>query len=116
MVERGQHRINKKSVEITLHHPQQHRSPLRRTFRPNDTDTKEPAADSLWTVKVHCVSQIDSMETMQMYFENRRRSGGGQMVEFEVFKEEDMAYMTFDEEEGKFVFDILETFGHLCSL
>ena len=97
VVKREQHKINAKVVQVTLHHPRQDS-----TWQcpSNQKDDKEPADDSLWTVKVDSVSKIVSMETLQLYFENPRRSGGGAVAQFEVYKEEDRAYITYEEEEG----------------
>ena len=43
---------------------------------------------------------MKSMETLEYYFENTKRSGGGLTEKFEVYKEDDAAYITFEEEEG----------------
>ena len=92
IVERGQHKIGNETIVIPLHEP---KDKIRRHSHSDEEESQ------LCTVKVSGISKVESMETLQLYFENSRRSGGGTLVEFEVYKEDDIAFLTFEEEQGK---------------
>ena len=95
IVEREQHKIGNKTIAVTLHEP---KDKTRRQCSSSHSDEEE---SPLCTVKVSGISKVESMETLQLYFENSKRSGGGALVEFEVYKEDDTAFLTFEEEQGR---------------
>ena len=98
VVERGQHKVNNKKIEVSLQQPNQ-----RRPKTQSSTDA-EPPSESLCIVRVDGISNVKSMETLQYYFENAKRSGGGEMEDsgFEVYEEDDAVYITYKEEEGMY--------------
>ena len=53
------------------------------------------------TVEVRGLSKKTSQELMEMYFENSRRSGGGDVEE--VMIKDEVAYITFKEAEGAYL-------------
>lgn len=73
---------------------------------PKKKDAEEELADiqeeePKCTVKIKGVNKAASRDTLEFYFENERRSGGG---EIDVIKsdeeEEDVLYVTFKKSEG----------------
>ena len=99
VVERGQHKINGKEVEVSIHQPSK--------SSPKSQISTGEAPEPACIVRVDGVSRVQSLDTLQYYFENSRRSGGGAVKEFEVFKEDDVAYVTFEEEEGMVTMKLL---------
>ena len=96
-MERGQHIVNNKKIVVCLHqHNQPTKHPVVRTER-------ETSSEPQCTVRVEGISNVRSMETLEFYFDNARRSGGGGVNNFEVYKEDDAAYITFETEEGMFL-------------
>ena len=71
--------------------------PVRQATRTQVEEDEEP----LCSIKVTGVSKIGSKDTMEYYFENQKRSGGGSIKLLEVHKEEDYAYVTFGAEDGR---------------
>ena len=94
VVERGQHKVNNKKIEVCLHQPKQP------TKQPVVRMERETSTEPQCIVRVEGISNVRSMETLEFYFDNARRSGGGGVKQFEVYKEDDAAYITFETEEG----------------
>ena len=73
------------------------------------TTLTQQEEEPLCSIKVTGVSKIGSKDTIEFYFENQKRSGGGFIKLFDVHKEEDYAYVTFEAEDGK-------SFSYQCAL
>lgn len=52
------------------------------------------------TIQVKGVKPNLTTNILQLYFENRKRSDGGAILEMKVFPEEERALITFQDEEG----------------
>ena len=72
----------------------------RTDFQAVPKDVKEDEQSMLNAVKVTNISNLGHSDTLQFYFENARKSGGGTIVNFEVHEEDDFALVTFQEEKG----------------
>ena len=53
------------------------------------------------TVRVNGLPKSCSQEFLQLYFENYKKSGGDTLTEIEYNEGDEMAYLTFETEEGK---------------
>ena len=93
-MEKGPHKIEGKTVEVSLCEPVKNRT---LTDQKQEDEEEEP----LCSIKVKGISNMKSLETLEYYFENAKRSGGGSVIKFEPHKEEDFAYVTFGAEDGK---------------
>ncbi|OWF50082.1 Poly [ADP-ribose] polymerase 14 [Mizuhopecten yessoensis] len=70
----------------------------------SDDESEEETSDSdiddqedLSTIEVHGMSQNTSCDTIQFYFENKRKSGGGNIKEFDFDAEKVIAIITFED-------------------
>lgn len=52
------------------------------------------------TIQVKGVKPNHTASILQLYFENRKRSDGGAILEMKVYPEEERAVITFQDEEG----------------
>ena len=98
VVKREQHIVSGKKIEVCLHQPNQP------TKQPVVSTERETLSEPQCIVRVEGISNVRSMETLKFYFDNARRSGGGGVKKFEVYKEDDEAYITFETEEGMLFF------------
>ena len=53
------------------------------------------------TIKVTGIDKPVSEELLKMYFENKRKSGGGELVQMDYKKEEGIAVMVFKKTKGE---------------
>ena len=90
VADRGEHTVEGQTLQVTLLEPIRHTTS-------SQGDDDEPFC----SIKVTGVSKIESKDTMEYYFENQKRSGGGSIRLLEVNKEEDYAYVTFGNEDGR---------------
>ena len=54
------------------------------------------------TVRVSGLPKSCSHEFLQLYFESQKKSGGDTLTEIEYHEGDEVAYLTFETEEGKF--------------
>ena len=95
VVERGQHKVAGTTVEVSLYEP------VRGQRKNAKVVGEEEDEAPICSIKVKGISRVHSLDTLEYYFENTRRSGGGTITKFETYEEEDFAYVTFEEENGK---------------
>ena len=65
---------------------------------PEKHDEKE---EPKTTVKVKGVKKFSSPDPVRFYFENKRRSGGGKILDLSFCEDEDEALITFESSESK---------------
>ena len=82
-------------MEVSLYEP------VRGQRKNAKVDGEEEDKAPLCSIKVKGISRVHCLDTLEYYFENTRRSGGGTVIKFETHEEEDFAYVTFEEETGK---------------
>jgi len=80
------HKVSKKSLTVSLY------------LEPKE----EPAEDFSCTVEVTGGSIAFDKEMMELYFENTKKSGGGNTTKIEVMEEAGVTLITFEEKRGKF--------------
>ena len=91
-MKRGPHSIGGKTIEVSLCEPVME--------HPNVEHQRAEKQEPACSIKVKGLSKINSLDTLEFYFENEKRSGGGSIKRFETHEEEDYATITFETEEG----------------
>ena len=98
MVERGNHHIGKNPVAVQLYVPN--------TVIPNrQTSACSMHLDDQYrspkTVKVIGVKEVKSLASLEYYFEDAKRSRGGDIIKFALDdRDADVALITYKTEEG----------------
>ncbi|XP_053389480.1 protein mono-ADP-ribosyltransferase PARP14-like, partial [Mercenaria mercenaria] len=91
VVERGNHIIKKEKLNVSLHSPT---GQPKKAYKTEEATENKP--DKPRTIKVKGVDKSTSRDTVEFYFENPRRSGGGEIVNIRSDVEErDVLYITF---------------------
>ncbi|KAK3598397.1 hypothetical protein CHS0354_019800 [Potamilus streckersoni] len=90
-----QHVVLGCTLDVILYKPPKHKSAQNLSWTTSN-ELEESVA--------HCTIQVRGvtkriLETVQLYFENKKRSGGDEIVKFEYKKENKMAYITYESEE-----------------
>ena len=62
----------------------------------------KPAMQEIFSVEVKGLGDNTNEDTILLYFENKRRSGGGPVKELNYNKRSGVAIITFSEAEGEF--------------
>ncbi|XP_045190679.2 uncharacterized protein LOC123547554 [Mercenaria mercenaria] len=95
--ERGNHVVNKETLTVKLHTPN---NKSKRSDKPEETVEDKPETSG--TIKVKGVDKSVSRDTVELYFENTKRSGGGDIDNVQSDEEEeDVLYITFKDKHGK---------------
>ena len=56
------------------------------------------------TIQISCIPKSVSTEFLQIYFESAKRSGGGVVIDVEHSEGDEMAFLTYEKEEGILMF------------
>ena len=84
-----QHSLDQSPLKVKVHSPE------------TSSSTGQPKTPA--TVRVQGLSRGASADTLYDYFENRRRSGGGEVVDVQSEERTGGFYVTFREAEGGFL-------------
>ena len=94
VVEKGNHVIKNEKLGVQVH------IPSKKTKKSKDMDD-EPEPEPPKIIKVKGVDKSASRDTLEFYFENSRRSGGGEIEAVKSDDEDDdVIYITFKSSEG----------------
>ncbi|XP_053407780.1 protein mono-ADP-ribosyltransferase PARP14-like isoform X2 [Mercenaria mercenaria] len=93
--ERGNHVVNKETLTVRLHTPD---DKSKRLDKPEETVEDKPETSR--TIKVKGVDKSVSRDTVELYFENTKRSGGGDIESIQSDEEEeDVLFITFKDKQ-----------------
>lgn len=99
--ERPKHIVKKERLIVKLHTPAKHSKKAQESIK--DTTEDSVPEEPHCTIKVKGVDKSASRDTVEFYFENTRRSGGGELESVKSdSEEEDVIYVTFKSEKGNF--------------
>ncbi|KAL3864768.1 hypothetical protein ACJMK2_006424 [Sinanodonta woodiana] len=84
-----EHTVDGQSLTVTLHVPKK---------KPSAMEVEEEEDEPLCTIEVRGYKTM-SEDTLQMYFENTKRSGGDEIIKFELIKTDRIIFITFASEE-----------------
>ncbi|WAR21762.1 LOW QUALITY PROTEIN: PAR10-like protein [Mya arenaria] len=107
VVNRGNHKVLRKEIEVTLFKPTRStKVPLlrRQTGNPDSKSSvvkhSEVNQESVKTIRVRGMNKISSREMVNWYFENKKRSGGGDIENrYTDEEDDDIVYIRFKAEE-----------------
>jgi hypothetical protein len=98
VAEKGKHVIRKEKLNVKVH------IPSKKSKKPDDKDKEieeEEKTEPPNTIKVKGINKSASRDTVEFYFENSRRSGGGEIETIKSDDEdEEVFYITFKSTEG----------------
>ncbi|WAR21733.1 PAR14-like protein, partial [Mya arenaria] len=107
VVNRGNHKIQRKEIEVTLFKPK--RSTKRSVFRRQTSNLdsrsssvkhREVKQEPVKTIRVRGMNKISSRESVNWYFENKKKAGGGDIENrYTDEEDDDIIYIRFKEEE-----------------
>ncbi|KAK3598400.1 hypothetical protein CHS0354_019803 [Potamilus streckersoni] len=84
------------TLDVKLYEPPKHISSKNLTqICSNEPKESVPCC----TIEVRGVTKSLNLTTLQLYFENKKRSGGDEIVKFEYKEENEIAYITYESEE-----------------
>ena len=90
VADRDSHTLSRKNLKVKLCRQKVHMPDI------------EAEPQPLCTIEVQGVSPSIEEETLAMYFENEKRSGGDKVLKTNLDKSTGIAYIEFESEEGKF--------------
>ncbi|XP_052770996.1 uncharacterized protein LOC128210685 [Mya arenaria] len=107
VVNRGNHKVLRKEIEVTLFKPTRStKVPLlrRQTGNPDSKSSvvkhSEVNQESVKTIRIRGMNNISSREMVNWYFENKKRSGGGDIENrYTDEEDDDIVYIRFKAEE-----------------
>jgi len=115
VVDRGNHKLWSKSFNVKLFIPKRstkqklkHQSSRPEQERIDEqenkpTEEKEQLQESPRTVRIRGMKKVNSRESVDWYFENKKRSGGGEIEEIHTDEEDDdVVYIRYKDSSGKF--------------
>ena len=89
VVEKDKHILNGANLEVTKEMSEEH---------------KEAAK----TIMVTCLAAKTSKDSLWNYFENQRRSGGGEVESVTIQRDTGTAFVTFEDADGKSLCTLLQ--------
>ncbi|WAR21737.1 PAR14-like protein, partial [Mya arenaria] len=107
VVNRGNHKVHKKEIEVTLFKPKRATKRLVLRRQTSNLDSKsssvkhtEVEQEPVKTIRVRGMKKISSRESVNWYFENKKRAGGGDIENrYTDEEDDDIIYIRFKEEE-----------------
>jgi len=119
VVDRGNHELKRKQLDVQLFVPKRSTKQKlkRQSSKPEQertdeqewtneqenkpTEEKEQSQESPRTVRIRGMKKVNSRESVDWYFENKKRSGGGEIEERHTDEEDnDVVYIRYKDSSG----------------
>lgn len=91
--------FNKKQI-----HVEEVRMDGEKMEKEGDGEAEDEAAGPRCTIEVRGMKESTSKDSVELYFDNKRKSGGGEVEEVKGEVEDGVLYVTFENEESKWRF------------
>ena len=106
VVDRDNHTLNRKPLKVAIYIPDKptpgKRSQTKKTKEENEAEEEMEEQQPTSVVKVKGLKRIKSDDTMRYYFENHRRSSGGEILDVTYQEEdEDIVFITFSKPQSE---------------